>query len=97
MTAAYAVPVMRCDQSTLYVCTIYLVGGFDQDKNFYPALTDFRHPSKETRESAYLADNGEVLFLRYFAAVVRCRLAKGVMDYQGRRYKFCVDVFDKKH
>ncbi|MEQ6570976.1 hypothetical protein [Pseudomonas aeruginosa] len=96
MTVAYAVPVTRCDQSTMDVCTIYLVGGFDENRNFYPGHPDLRAPTAQTIAWGYLADEGDVNCLRYFAAAIKCMLAKGSMNYRGRDYRFRVDVFEKE-
>ncbi|WP_157384029.1 hypothetical protein [Pseudomonas asplenii] len=97
MTAAFAVPVTRCDQSTLDVCTIYLVGGFDEEKTFYPGRPEFRKAlRKDDQQWGYWADNGHTGCLRYFAAVIRYMLTNGNMQYRGRNYAFCVDEFDNQ-
>lgn len=84
MTAAYTVPVTRCDQSTLDICTIYLVGGFDEEKIFYSGLPEFRKPSEYMSACGFLADLGCENYLMFFAAVVKYRLARGSMTYRGR-------------
>ncbi len=48
MTIAYAVPVARCDRSALDICIIYLVGRFDEEKNFYPGRPEFRKNLTDT-------------------------------------------------
>ncbi|WP_312299116.1 hypothetical protein [Stutzerimonas nitrititolerans] len=97
MTVAYAVPVTVCDKSTLDICIIYLVGGFDEEKNFYPGRPEFRQNLTETLSMwGYWADQGHAGCRQIFKCIAMYMLTAGNMKYRGRNYSFCVDEFDNK-
>ncbi|MDQ7965899.1 hypothetical protein RDI61_17885 [Pseudomonas plecoglossicida] len=60
-----AIPSFRitvADTGTRDICTLYLVGGFDEEKNYYAGHPEFRGSQKlEYRDICHQAERGKIL------------------------------------
>ncbi|MBX8497801.1 hypothetical protein [Pseudomonas cichorii] len=97
MTSKFLVePVVVCDESTRHLCAIYLCGGYDKAKNFYPGVSEFfrRERGKTLREWGIEAELGDQGCWQIFKAMIQYLLTLGRFKYRHTTYEFCVDVFD---
>ncbi|ERT17026.1 hypothetical protein O162_20070 [Pseudomonas putida SJ3] len=97
MTAIHTIPVTTCSVATEDVCSIYLVGGFDEEKTHYPGCPEFRRDLKKPFERwAKKAEKGDRVCQEIIKLIVVDRLSSGTMRYRGRDYRFCVDEFQSE-
>lgn len=62
MTALPTLTITVADRSTRDICSIYLVGGFDEEKNHYKGRPEFRGSQKqEYTDICHRAERGKVL------------------------------------
>ncbi len=98
MTANRVVePVLVCDESTRHLCSIYLCGGFDKAKNFYPGASHcFRGKrQKALQEWGIEAELGDHACWEVFRSMVQYLLSAGAFKFRYTTYEFRVTEFDK--
>ncbi|ESW39224.1 hypothetical protein HND72_17075 [Pseudomonas putida] len=62
MTALPTLTITVANHSTRDICSIYLVGGFDEEKNHYKGRPEFRGSQKqEYKDICHRAERGKVL------------------------------------
>jgi len=62
MTALPILTIAVADRSTRDICSIYLVGGFDEEKNHYAGRPEFRGSQKhEYKDICHQAERGRIL------------------------------------
>lgn len=62
MTDLPTLAITVADRSTRDICSIYLVGGFDEKKNHYKGRPEFRESQKqEYKDICHRAERGKIL------------------------------------
>lgn len=97
MTSKFMVePVVVCDESTRHLCAIYLCGGYDKAKNFYPGASGFfrRERGKALQDWGIEAELGDQGCWHIFKCMIRYLLTSGIFKFRYTTYEFCVTEFD---
>ena len=97
MTSKFMVePLVVCDESTRHLCAIYLCGGYDKTKNFYPGASGFfrRERERALRDLGIEDELGDQGCWQIFKAMIQYLLSFGRFKYRHTTYEFCVDFFD---
>lgn len=79
MTSKFMVePVVVCDESTRHLCAIYLCGGYDKAKNFYPGASGFfrRERGKALQDWGIEAELGDQGCWHIFKCMIRYLLTR---------------------
>lgn len=98
MTSKFLVePVVVCDESSRHLCAVYLCGGFDKAKNWYPGVSHFFRGQRQEALQAWgiEAELGDPQHWQIFKSMVMYLLSSGRFKFRHTTYEFCVDTFDE--